>query len=132
MKIHPIIVQCGFMLATLFSPLSAHASWVNSCLLEAVVLQPTSTLTQYRDDGSGEYEVSFLTIEFRVKKARPNGRADSGCDQFIGQKKTVKIDQPPRVRFSKGDRIQLNYFAKDGKSLPFSESYTLILPNTLM
>ena len=130
MKHHSIMFVCMTLAATL-TPAIARASWVNSCLLEAVVLQPTSTLTQYRDDGSGEYEVSFLTIEFRVKKARPNGRADSGCDQFIGQKKTVKIDQPPRVRFSKGDRIQLNYFAKDGKSLPFRESYTLILPNTL-
>jgi hypothetical protein len=89
---------------------SAFASYENSCDLEVKLLENTSTRTLYiNKDGLGEIEETTLNIKGVVKKAQAAGRADSGCQHYIGKVLEENLsDFPNRSEFKKGQKIKLN------------------------
>lgn len=82
---------------------SAFASYENSCDLEVKLLENTSTRTLYiNKDGLGEIEETTLNIKGVVKKAQAAGRADSGCQHYIGKVLEENLrDFPNRSEFKK-------------------------------
>jgi hypothetical protein len=104
------------------------ASYENSCELVVKLLENASIRTLYiNKDGRGEVEETSLRINGIVKKAQASGRADSGCQHYIG--KTIEenlSDYPHRSELKKGDKIKLNILITDYKGIPRTESITYV------
>ena len=110
-------------------PLSAQASYVESCEITGKVLQDTSTRTVYINGPDGEYERSDLSVRLRISKVRVSGRADSQCKAFKPRTElAVNISPVPRLALQQGQRIQLQYFNKHNQGADPSESYQLLAP----
>lgn len=109
---------------------SAFASYENSCDLKVKLLENTSTRTLYiNKDGLGEVEETTLNIKGIVKKAQAAGRADSGCQHYIGKVLEENLsDFPNRSEFKKGQKIKLNILITDYKGIPKSETATYLGP----
>ena len=109
---------------------STFASYENSCDLEVKLLENTSTRTLYiNKDGLGEIEETTLSIKGVVKKAQAAGRADSGCQHYIGKVLEENLrDFPNRSEFTKGQKIKLNILIADYKGIPKSEKVTYLGP----
>lgn len=110
---------------------SAFASYENSCDLEVKLLENSSTRTLYiNKDGLGEVEETTLNIKGVVKKAQATGRADSGCQHYIGKVLEENLsDFPNRSEFKKGQNIKLNILITDYKGIPKSETVTYLEAN---
>ena len=110
---------------------SAFASYENSCDLEVKLLENNSTRTLYiNKDGLGEVEETTLNIKGIVKKAQAAGRADSGCQHYIGKVLEENLrDFPNRSEFKKGQKIKLNILITDYKGIPKSEKVTYLGPD---
>ena len=110
---------------------SAFASYENSCDLEVKLLENSSTRTLYiNKDGLGEVEETTLNIKGVVKKAQAAGRADSGCQHYIGKVLEENLsDFPNRSEFKKGQKIKLNILITDYKGIPKSKTVTYLEAN---
>lgn len=110
---------------------SAFASYENSCDLEVKLLENSSTRTLYiNKDGLGEVEETTLNIKGVVKKAQAAGRADSGCQHYIGKVLEENLsDFPNRSEFKKGQNIKLNILITDYKGIPKSKTVTYLEAN---
>ena len=109
---------------------STFASYENSCDLEVKLLENASTRTLYiNKDGLGEIEETTLSIKGVVKKAQAAGRADSGCQHYIGKVLEENLrDFPNRSEFKKGQKIKLHILITDYKGMPKSEKVTYLEP----
>ncbi|MDN5490056.1 MAG: hypothetical protein L0G57_06815, partial [Acinetobacter sp.] len=58
------------------------------------------------------------------------GRADSGCQHYIGKVLEENLrDFPNRSEFKKGQKIKLNILITDYKGIPKSETATYLGPD---
>lgn len=122
-----VLRQIYVLLMVLLCIQSAHASFLESCHLKAKVLEPTSTIRAYIQDAQGnEFEEYRLNLWVQVQEAKPNSRADLGCKYFVGKKIKIDVTNPPVIAFKKNQWVELNYSAKDGKSMARRENYELI------
>ncbi len=116
-------------LILLSCPSFTFASYVNSCLLTGVVLEPTSTMMMSFTSPEGAREVSKLSVKLQIQKAEKYGRVDNGCDGFKGKTLDIQIDQPPLISLKKGQIIKIQSVVED--TFPqqgYRQSYILILP----
>ena len=118
----------GWVLAMVL-PMTAQASYVESCEIVGQVLQDTSTRTAYINGPQGEYEVSDLPVSLRIQKVQPHGRADSQCAAFkLRTSLEINISPVPRLALKQGQRVQLHYFKKHNQGQEATESYQLLQP----
>lgn len=108
--------------------LLAQASYVESCAIQATVLEDTATRRLYVTDVGGEYERYQLSARVRVDSAQADGRADSACRQFQSGETTLAFANPPYLALKQGQTIHVHYFKKTGAGMAGSESFTLVLP----
>ncbi|MCX5466551.1 hypothetical protein [Acinetobacter nematophilus] len=104
------------------------ASYENSCDLIVKLLENTSTRTLYINrDGLGEIEETSMHIKGVVKKAQAAGRADHGCQHYIGQVIEENLaNYPNRSELKKGEKIKLNILITEYKGVPRSESISYV------
>lgn len=107
------------------------ASYENSCDLIVKLLENTSTRTLYINrDGLGEIEETSMHIKGVVQKAQAAGRADQGCQHYIGQVIEENLtNYPNRSELKKGEKIKLNILITDYKGMSKSETITYLETN---
>ncbi len=116
-------------LILLSCPSFTFASYVNSCLLTGIVIEPTSTMTMSFTSPEGAREVSKLSVKLQIQKAEKHGRADSGCDGFKGKTLDIQIDQPPLISLKKGQIIKIQSVIEDAfPKQNYQHSYRLVWP----
>ena len=107
-------------LSFLLLSVSAHASYMESCALNGMVLNKPQQYRVYLMNDEG-LEVERIETRFRYKvtRSRPNGRADSGCKHLIGQKLNVVLDEPMANAHLRPRRwLKLNYNAMNDRGHP--------------
>ncbi|MEB3754191.1 hypothetical protein [Acinetobacter sp. MD2(2019)] len=104
------------------------ASYVNSCELIISLVNDSSIRRVYiNKDGVGEVEEMQLVISGVVKDAYASGRADSGCQQYIGKHIDKTFSHfPNNLELKSGEKIKVNIFIKDGQAMPRSETTTYL------
>lgn len=115
----------------------AFASYENSCDLVVKLLENTSTNTFLIDrlgDGRFKSENHLISFKGLVKKAQVSGRADTGCQHYLGTVLEDKIISDIRYTAKKGQKIKINIRIRDfkGKSqsdeIVYSSQISLIRP----
>lgn len=115
----------------------AFASYENSCDLVVKLLENTSTNTFLIDRlGDGRFKSETYLISFKglVKKAQVSGRADTGCQHYLGTVLEDKIISDIHYTAKKGQKIKINIRIRDfkGKSqsdeIVYSSQISLIRP----
>lgn len=102
----------------------AQASYVETCVFEAELLEDTSTVVAERLDGTEEH---LLHLNIKVHSARPDGRADSGCSHFKNQQMQISMmSNTSLVALKRGERIKLRYLHKDNAGMPAFNSYQIL------
>ena len=107
-------------LSFLLLSLSAHASYMESCALNGMVLNKPQQYRVYLMNDEGQ-QVERVETRFRYKvtRAHPNGRADSGCKHLTGQKLNVALDEPvANVHLRLRRWLKLNYNAMNDRGHP--------------
>ena len=118
----------GWVLAMVL-PMTAQASYVESCEITGKVLQDTSTRTRYMGGPQGEYEVSDLQVTLKIKKVKRSGRADNQCAAFTPRTPLeINIKPAPLVTLQRGQSIRVGYFKKHNQGQEATESYQLLQP----
>ncbi len=71
-----------------------------------------------------------MHIKGVVKKAQAAGRADHGCQHYIGQVIEKNLaNYPNRSELKKGEKIKLNILITDYKGMSKSETITYLETN---
>lgn len=109
-----------FALSALLWSVSAHASYVESCALTGVVQNTAHPYRVYFINDQGMEEERIETrFRYRVKTARPNGRADSGCTHLIGQTLRVTLEGAvANKRLRPRHALKLHYNAMNDRGHP--------------
>ena len=119
-----------FLILLLIStPQLSWASYINSCNLDINILENTSAKTsclQMEENICSNESISIL-VSGKIINARPSGRADKGCRQYIGKKylQSLSIDDP-KLSFRQGDVVVLNETFEEDNRNPMSR-YTLFV-----
>lgn len=113
----------------ILTPCLSAASYLNSCDLDIKVtklIPAKSDCTEKKGDDNAQ-ESCTIQIDGKVINAAPSGRADGGCQRYIGNKSvfplSVTVD---RVNFRPGDVITVNRYMRDGHLHPMSISTTFL------
>ena len=112
---------------SLIFPCTAFASFVNSCDLEVQLLEDASSQTIYFNrNGLEQEQTQPAIIHGTVLNAETAGRADEGCDHYVGEiiQKTLNSNQ--RIRLNKDQVVKINILIKEDANLPHSETVTYL------
>ena len=112
---------------SLIFPCTAFASFVNSCDLEVQLLEDASSQTIYFNrNGLEQEQTQPAIIHGTVLNAETAGRADQGCDHYVGEiiQKTLNSNQ--RIRLNKDQVVKINILIKEDANLPHSETVTYL------
>lgn len=105
------------------------ASYVNSCNLNINILENASAQTSCLEVGENicsHKEISILVIG-KIINARPSGRADKGCNQYIDKKYRQYLSVgDPKLSLKRGDIVILHETFEEDSRNPMSR-YTLFV-----
>ncbi|MGO2337467.1 hypothetical protein [Providencia sp.] len=105
------------------------ASYINSCNLDIDILENASaqiSCLEIEENICNDEAISIL-VSGKIINARPSGRADKGCRQYIGQnyRQSLSIDDP-KLNLKRGDVAVLNETFEEDNRNPISR-YTLFV-----
>lgn len=98
------ISWCALFLSLLMPPVTM-ASYVNSCLLSVRVLEQPVNQKE-------------ATWKVKVLGAERNGRADSGCRQYINQVMNIDLDAEKTIQLKEGQRLRVRMLMTDSRIQP--------------
>ncbi|WP_417329767.1 hypothetical protein [Halomonas cupida] len=101
---------------------TAQASYVNSCLLKAEILAPTTSQPLAPDAASTGEATTRIHVRARVFEATPDGRADSGCTMFLDGEFDRVIHSRNTYSFQAGDRIRIQVTEFDDRNISMTET----------
>ncbi|MDD9341228.1 MAG: hypothetical protein PV362_16610 [Providencia heimbachae] len=110
-------------------PQLSWASYINSCNLDINIIENTSaqiSCLEMEENICNNEAISIL-VSGKIINARPSGRADKGCRQYIGQKyrQSLSVDDP-KLSLKQGDIAVLNETFEEDNRNPMSR-YTLFV-----
>lgn len=115
----------------------AFASYENSCDLVVKLLENTTIETlpiAKSDEFPLKTYINLISFKGLVKKAQVSGRADTGCQHYLGTVLEDKIISDIRYTAKKGQKIKINIRIKDFKGkfqsdeIVYSSQISLIRP----
>lgn len=101
---------------------TAQASYVNSCLLQAEILEPTTSQPLSVDAARAGETTTEIHVRARILEATPNGRADNGCTMFLDGEFNRVIHSRNIYSFQAGDRILIEVTAFDDRNTSMTET----------
>ena len=117
----------ALLFISLIFPCTAFASFVNSCDLEVQLLEDASSQTIYFNRNGLEQELTQpAIIHGTVLNAEAAGRADQGCDHYIGKIIQKTLNSKQRIRLAKDQVVKVNILIKEDANLPYSETVTYL------
>ncbi|AXQ23117.1 hypothetical protein BEN71_13985 [Acinetobacter wuhouensis] len=117
----------ALLFISLIFPCTALASFVNSCNLEVQLLEDASSQTIYFNrNGLEQEQTQPAIIHGTVLNVKAAGRADQGCDHYIGKIIQKALNSNQRIRLNKDQVVKINILIKDDANLPFSETVTYL------
>ncbi|BAP35951.1 hypothetical protein AS4_10110 [Acinetobacter guillouiae] len=130
------IMKILFLFILILCSHRAFASYENSCDLVVKLLENTYTHTFPIDRGKEllRGEIHFIYFKGLVKKVQASGRADTGCQHYLGTVIEDRIILNIRYSAKKGRKIKINILIQDfkGKSqtdeVAYSKQITLLPP----
>ncbi len=117
----------ALLFISLIFPCTAFASFVNSCDLEVQLLEDASSRTIYFNrNGLEQEQTQPAIIHGTVLNAETAGRADQGCDHYIGEIIQKALNSNQRIRLNKDQVVKINILIKEDANLPYSETVTYL------
>lgn len=110
-------------------PQLSWASYVNACQVTVELLEPTSA-SAVISSGADKLEKNTLPIKGKVVAATPSGRADYGCEQYIGKELnkivTENVPLTQLNRFNAGSILTIRIIDEDSSTTPRTQTLYFI------
>ncbi len=117
----------ALLFISLIFPCTTFASFVNSCDLEVQLLEDASSQTIYFNrNGLEQEQTQPAIIHGTVLNVKVAGRADQGCDHYIGEMIQKALNSNQRIRLNKDQVVKINILIKEDANLPYSETVTYL------
>ena len=117
----------ALLFISLIFPCTAFASFVNSCDLEVQLLEDASSQTIYFNrNGLEQEQTQPAIIHGTVLNAETTGRADEGCDHYVGEILQKALNSNQRIRLAQDQVVKINILIKEDANLPYSETVTYL------
>lgn len=116
-------MQQILLLLLISTPQLSWASYVNSCNLDINILENVSAQTsclEMSGNVCNNKEISIL-VSGEIINAKPSGRADKGCHQYITRKyrQSLSVDDPKLI-LKRGNIVTIHETIEEDSQNPMS------------